>query len=57
MKEFRKANGEEQRPVKKFKDYNFTPLNDELSEVLMEIKRDSMSRQTPNIPDNLPYKK
>jgi hypothetical protein len=26
-KEFRKADGEEQRPVKKFKDYNFTPLN------------------------------
>jgi hypothetical protein len=57
MKEFRKANGEEQRPVKKFKDYNFTPLNAELSEVLMEIKRNSVFRQTPNIPDNLPYKK
>jgi hypothetical protein len=27
MKEFRKADGEEQRPAKKFKDYDFMPLN------------------------------
>jgi hypothetical protein len=37
-KEFRTADGEEQRQVKKFKNYNFTPLNAEISEVLMEIK-------------------
>jgi hypothetical protein len=30
-KEFKKANGEELRQVKKFKDYNFTPLNAEIS--------------------------
>jgi hypothetical protein len=39
-KDFRKADGEEQRPVKKFKDYKFTTLNAWISEVLMEIKRD-----------------
>jgi hypothetical protein len=39
MKEFRKADGEGQRKVKKFKDYNFTHLNAEISEVLMEIKK------------------
>jgi len=39
-KEFRKADGEEQRSVKKFKEYNFTPLNAGISEVLMEMKRD-----------------
>jgi len=31
----------EQRLVKKFKDYNFTPPNAEISEVLMEIKKRS----------------
>jgi len=43
-KEFRKANREGQRLVKKFKDYNFTPLNVEISEVLMEIRRDPKFR-------------
>jgi len=38
-KEFRKADGEGQRQVKKFKDYNFTHLNAEISKVLMEIKK------------------
>jgi ubiquinone/menaquinone biosynthesis C-methylase UbiE len=51
-KEFRKANGEEQRPVKKFKDYNFTPLNAGISEVLMEIERDPEYHQPPKIPSN-----
>jgi len=31
---------EEQRPVKKFKDYNFTPLNVGILKVLMEIKKE-----------------
>jgi hypothetical protein len=56
-KEFKKANGEEQMPVKKFKDYNFTPLNAEISEVLMEIKRDPVFHQPPKIPGNPPYRK
>jgi len=51
-KEFRKANGEEQRPVKKFKDYNFTPLNAGISEVLMEIKRDPAFRRPTIKPGN-----
>jgi len=55
-KEFRKAYGEEQRLVKKFKDYNFTPLNAEISEVLMEIKKDPAFREPQKIPGNPPYK-
>jgi hypothetical protein len=55
-KEFRKADGEGQRPIKKYKDYNFTPLNAEISEVLMEIKRDLEFRRPPKIPDNPPQK-
>jgi hypothetical protein len=55
-KEFRKADGEEQRQVKKFKDYNFTPLNAEISEVLMEIKRDPAFREPQKIPSNPPYR-
>jgi hypothetical protein len=31
MREFRKANREDQRQIKKFADYNFTPLNVEIS--------------------------
>jgi hypothetical protein len=53
-KEFRKVDREEQRPVKKFKDYNFTPLNVEISEVLMEIKRDLEFRRQQKIPGNSP---
>jgi hypothetical protein len=56
MKEFRKADGEEQRHVKKFKDYNFTPLNAEISEVLMEIKKDPAFREPQKIPGNPPYR-
>jgi hypothetical protein len=56
MKEFRKADGEEQRQVKKFKDYNFTPLNAKISEVLMEIKRDPAFREPQKIPGNPPYR-
>jgi hypothetical protein len=55
-KEFRKADWEEQRQVKKFKDYNFTPLNAEISEVLMEIKKDPAFREPQKIPGNPPYK-
>jgi hypothetical protein len=55
-KEFRKVDREEQRPVKKFKDYNFTPLNAEILEVLMEIKRDPEFCQPPKIPSNPPQK-
>jgi hypothetical protein len=55
-KEFRKLDGKEQRPVKKFKDYNFTPLNVGISEVPMEIKRDLAFRQPPKIPGNPPPK-
>jgi hypothetical protein len=56
MKDFRKANGEEQWPVKKFKDYNFTTLNTRISEVLMEVKRDLEFRQPPKISGNPLYK-
>jgi hypothetical protein len=56
MKEFRKADRKEQRPVKKFKDYNFTHLNAEILEVLVEIKRDSTFREPPKIPSNPPYR-
>jgi hypothetical protein len=56
MKEFRKADGEEQMPIKKFKDYEFTPLNAEISKFLMEIKRDLEFRRQPKIPGNPPYK-
>jgi hypothetical protein len=56
MKEFRKADGEEQRQVKKFKNYNFTPLNAEISEVLREIKRDLAFREPQKIPGNPPYR-
>jgi hypothetical protein len=35
---------------KKFNDYNFTPLNANISEVLMEIKRGSEFRRPPKIP-------
>jgi hypothetical protein len=38
--EFKKADREEQRPAKNLKDYDFMPLNDEISEVLIKIKRD-----------------
>jgi hypothetical protein len=51
-KEFRKADGEEQSLVKKFQDYNFTPLNAWKLEVLMEIKRDPKYRWLPKIPGN-----
>jgi hypothetical protein len=54
-KELRKADGEEQRQVKNFKDYNFTPLNAEISEVLMEIKRDPAFRESQKIPGNPSY--
>jgi hypothetical protein len=36
--------------VKKFKDYDFTSLNAEVSKVLMEIKKDPEFRQPPKIP-------
>jgi hypothetical protein len=39
-REFRKIDREDQRRVKTFTDYNLTPLNAEMSGVLMEIKRD-----------------
>jgi hypothetical protein len=55
-KEYRKADGEEQRPEKKLMDYDFTPLNIGISEVLIEIKRDPEFRQPPKIPNNPPYK-
>jgi len=55
-KEFRKTDGEEQRQVKKFKDYNFTPFNAERSEVLMEIKRDPTFWEPQKIPGNPPYR-
>jgi hypothetical protein len=41
---------------KNFADYNFTPLNAEISEVLMEIKRDPKIRQPQKIPGNPPHK-
>jgi hypothetical protein len=55
-KEFSKADGEEQRPVKKFKDYNFTPLNAGISKVLMVIKRYPEYRRPPKISGNPPPK-
>lgn len=55
-KGFRKVSKEEQRPVKKFKDYNFTSFNAEISEVLMKIKRDPGFRRSPKIPGNPPQK-
>jgi hypothetical protein len=39
---------------KKFHDYNFTPLNAEISEVLMEVKRDPEFVRPPKIPGNPP---
>jgi hypothetical protein len=57
MNEFRKVDREEERPVKKkFKDYNFTPLNAKISEVLIKIKRDLAFREPPKIPGNPPYR-
>jgi hypothetical protein len=56
MKEFKKDDREEQRPVKKFRDYNFRPLNAETSEVLMEIKRDPAFQEPPKILGNPPYR-
>jgi hypothetical protein len=55
-KDFMKDEEEDERKVKKFKDYNFMPLNAEISEVLMEIKRDSKFCQSPKIPGNPPQK-
>jgi len=55
-KDFRKAKREDHRQVKKFKDNNFIPLNAEISEVLMEIKRDPKFCQPPKIPGNPPQK-
>jgi hypothetical protein len=51
-KESRKVDREDQTPVKKFKDYNFTPLNVEISEVLMEIRRDPEFCRPPKILGN-----
>jgi hypothetical protein len=56
MKEFKKADGKEQRSKKKFNDYDFTPLNAGISDVIMEIKRDPNFRQPQKIPSNHPYK-
>jgi hypothetical protein len=55
-KEFRKASGEDQRPVKKLKEYNFIPLNAEISEVLMEIRRNLEFRWPVKIPGNPPQR-
>jgi hypothetical protein len=44
------------RLPEKFKDYNFTPLNAKISEVLMEIKKDPAFREPQKIPGNPPYK-
>jgi hypothetical protein len=55
-KGFRKAIGEDQRQIRKLKDYNFTPLNVEITEVLMEIKRDLEYRRPPRIPGNPPQR-
>jgi hypothetical protein len=44
------------RLPKKFKDYNFTPLSAEISEVLMEIKKDPAFWEPQKIPGNPPYR-
>lgn len=53
-KEFRKTNREEQKPAKKFKDYDFTPLNVGISKVLTEINKDPEFHRPPKIPGNPP---
>jgi hypothetical protein len=55
-KESRKVDEEDQGRVKKFTGYNFIPLNAEISEVLMEIKRDPEFHLPPKIPGN-PHQK
>jgi hypothetical protein len=55
-KEFKKPDREEQRLVKKFKDYNFTPLNAEILEVFMEIKSDPTFQEPQKIQGNPPYR-
>jgi hypothetical protein len=52
-KDFKKAGKEEPKPVKKFQDYNFTPLNTKAAEVLMEIKNPKFHRP-PKISSNSP---
>jgi hypothetical protein len=43
----------EPKPLKKkFHDYNFTPVNAEISEVLMEVKKDLEFVRRPKIPGN-----
>jgi hypothetical protein len=56
MKEFRKVDGEEHKLAKKLKDYDFMPLNAKISEVLIEMRRNSEFRRPPKIPGNPPYK-
>lgn len=52
--EFKKASKEEQKQVKNFQDYNFTPLNTRASEVLMEIKKDPEFCRPQKISGNPP---
>jgi hypothetical protein len=53
-KETQKAVAEPKPLKKKFQDYNFTPLNAKISEVLMEVKRDPEFVRPPRIPGNPP---
>jgi hypothetical protein len=53
-KEFKKASKEYQKPVKKFQDYNFTPLNIKVAEFLIEIKKDLEFHRPLNISGNPP---
>lgn len=46
----------ETKPRKKFKDYNFTPLNTSIHEVLMEVRKDPDYIRLPRITGNPPDK-
>jgi hypothetical protein len=46
----------ETKPRKKFKDYNFTPLNKSIHEVLMEVRKDPNYIRLPRITGNPPNK-
>lgn len=56
-KEFKKESKEEQKSVKKFQNYNFTPLNTREAKVFMERKKGSEFRWPPKISGNPPSHK
>jgi superfamily I DNA and/or RNA helicase len=53
-KKFKKTDIDELKSVKKFQDYNFTPLSTRAAEVLMEIKKDPKFHRPSKILSNTP---